>query len=72
MKFLAFLRGVLLGAALGGLAGLLLAPKPGDELQSELRQRYDEVMAEGRRAAAQRRAELEKQLAAAKRAPLSA
>jgi gas vesicle protein len=72
MKFLAFLRGVLLGAALGALVGLLLAPRPGVELQAELRQRYDEVMAEGRRAAAQRRAELERQLADAKRVPLSA
>jgi gas vesicle protein len=54
---------------LGAVAGLLLAPQPGDELQSLIRERYDEVMEEGRRAAAERRAELEAQFADAKRAP---
>jgi gas vesicle protein len=54
---------------MGGVAGLLLAPQSGDELQVKLRQRYDEVMEEGRRAAAERRAELEAQFAEAKQAP---
>jgi gas vesicle protein len=67
MKFLAFVDGLVFGALLGAVAGLLLAPQPGDELQSKIRERYDEVMNEGRRAAAERRAELEAQFAEAKR-----
>jgi gas vesicle protein len=68
MKFLAFLEGLVCGALVGAITGLLLAPQPGDEFQSKVRERYDEVMDEGRRAAAERRAELEAQFAEAKRA----
>ena len=67
MKFLAFVDGLVFGALLGAVVGLLLAPQPGDELQAEIRERYNEVMDEGRRAAAERRAELEAQFADAKR-----
>jgi YtxH-like protein len=69
MKFLTFLEGLVCGALVGAITGLLLAPQPGDEFQSKVRERYDEVMDEGRRAAAERRAELEAQFAEAKRAP---
>ena len=68
MRFLMFVRGLFFGAMAGAAAALLLAPEPGPELQAKIRQRYDEVMEEGRRAAAERRAELEAQFAEVKRA----
>ncbi len=69
VKFIAFLRGLFWGGVVGTIAGLLLAPESGDVLQARIRARYNEVLEEGRRAAAERRAELEAQFAEAKRAP---
>ncbi len=69
MRILAFIRGLAVGGLVGTIAGLLLAPESGQALQARIRERYDEVMEEGRRAAAERRAELEAQFADAKRAP---
>lgn len=64
-----FFRGLLLGAVVGGAVALMLAPRPGSETQNIIRSRIDEVIEEGRRAAAERRAELEAQFAEAKRVP---
>ena len=61
-----FLGGLLLGAAIGGVVGLLLAPQSGGELQQRMRERANVVIEEGRRAAAERRAELEAQFAQSK------
>ena len=62
-----FLGGFLLGAAIAGAVGLLLAPQSGADLQQELpRARELMVIEEGRRAAADRRAELEAQFAQSK------
>ena len=61
-----FLGGFLLGAAIGGTIGLLLAPQSGADLQRSLRERANLVIEEGRRAAADRRAELEAQFAQSK------
>jgi gas vesicle protein len=66
-KTLDFLGGLLLGALVGGTVAMLLAPRSGAETQAALRARIDEVVDEGRRAAAERRAELEAQFAEAKR-----
>lgn len=63
-KAINFLAGFLVGASIGAAAGLLLAPYGGDELQEHIRHRVDELMEEGRKAAAARQAELEKQLEA--------
>ena len=41
-----FLRGLLIGSALGALAGLLFAPKSGKELRSELKRKGEEVLDE--------------------------
>ena len=61
-KILAFVAGAMCGAIVGAVAALMLAPASGDEMRSETRKRFDEIMDEGRRAAAERRAELELQL----------
>ena len=61
-----FLGGFLLGAAIGGVVGLLLAPQSGSELQQQFRERAELVIEEGQRAAADRRAELEAQFAQSK------
>ncbi len=66
-KVVFFLTGVLAGAVLGAVAALLLAPYAGPELQERVRTRVQELVEEGRRAAAARRAELETQLEAFKR-----
>ncbi len=63
---LSFLGGFVLGALVGAVAAALLAPQPGSELQMVLRQRLEQVAEEGRRAAAERRAELEAQFAHAR------
>jgi gas vesicle protein len=61
-----FLGGFLVGAAIGGVVGLLLAPQSGSDLQQKMRERAQVVFEEGRRAAADRRAELEAQFAQSK------
>jgi gas vesicle protein len=66
-KTLGFFGGLVLGALVGGAVAMLLAPRSGAETQAALRARVDEVIDEGRRAAAERRAELEAQFAEAKR-----
>lgn len=72
MKASEFLAGLLTGAVVGGVMGLVAAPQSGEELQSKLRARAELVMEEGRRAAAERRAELEAQFAESKQASLHA
>lgn len=37
----------LIGGAIGALAGLLLAPKPGHELRSDIRRKAQELSEEG-------------------------
>lgn len=61
-KVISFLAGLLAGAIVGVAAAMLLAPYSGSELQGRIRARIQELIEEGRRAAAARRAELESQL----------
>lgn len=61
-----FLAGFFVGGLVGAAAGLLMAPESGTELQERIRARVDELMEEGEKAAAARRAELENQLEAFK------
>jgi len=63
-KVLNFLAGFFVGGLSGAVAGLLLAPYRGTELQEQIRRRVDELMEEGRKAAEARQAELERQLEA--------
>ena len=63
-RALAFVGGVLSGGAIGTAVALLFSPKSGDAMRQGLRGRYEGVLQAGREAAAQRRVELEAQLAA--------
>lgn len=58
-----FLLGFIIGLVFGAAFVLLTTPKSGKDLQQMARERMDSVMAEGRQAAAARRAELENRLA---------
>jgi gas vesicle protein len=58
--------GLVLGAAAGAAVGILLAPKSGTDLQSDLRAYVENVKAAGRDAEAQRRQELQTKFAQAK------
>ena len=66
-SFWNFVSGFVLGAAVCAAAALILAPESGDELRREIRGEIDDILSEGRRAANQRRAELEDQLAQLRR-----
>ncbi len=61
--YMRFLAGFLIGMVLGAVAVLLTTPQSGSDLQQNFRARIDEIMSEGRLAAANRRAELEARLA---------
>jgi gas vesicle protein len=66
-KLVGFIAGAMCGAIVGAVAALLLAPASGTELRRNVRARVDEMLSEGRQAAADRRTDLESQLAALKR-----
>ncbi len=57
-----FVSGLVVGAAVGAVVALIVAPDSGDGLRREIKREIDDIFSEGRRAAAQRRAELEEQL----------
>jgi len=59
-----FLLGFSMGSLVAATAVLLLTPSSGDELRSQLQERIQAIQQEMQTAAAQRRAELEEQLAA--------
>ncbi len=61
-----FLFGAIIGGVLGAALAILLAPYSGEELRTEINLRADRVRSEVAQAAAERRAELERQLAALK------
>jgi len=61
MRTMNFFAGFLSGAALGAVAILLTTPQSGTDLQADVKSRFDSIIDEGRRAAADRRAELEDQ-----------
>ena len=66
-RMASFLTGLFAGALVAGVAVLLLTPASGTEIRERLSARLDELIEEGKRAAAARRAELQAQLEAFKR-----
>ncbi len=62
-----FLSGLILGGLVGATLAILLAPESGEELRGEIRERVESIQAEVNRAANERRAELEKELAGLRR-----
>jgi gas vesicle protein len=64
-----FFEGFLLGALIGAAVTLLVAPQSGEATQNAIRQRVKLVIDEGKRAAAERRAELEAEFAQARQTP---
>jgi len=62
-RFINFFIGATIGGFLGALFALMLAPSSVEEIRLEMRERVARLQNELRQAAAQRRAELEEQLA---------
>jgi len=70
-KLFGFLVGIGLGMASGYVAGLLLTPASGEDLQTQVRNRINLALEEGKKAASARESELLAQFSAAKRTPLA-
>jgi gas vesicle protein len=62
-RIFSFLFGLVFGAVVGASIAILLAPYSGQDLQKELRSRAQTIRDDVQRAASERRAELEAQLA---------
>ncbi len=62
-KTLSFIYGLLMGGLVGSAMGLLLAPSSGTALRNTMKERANNMQSQVKTAAADRRAELEKQLA---------
>jgi gas vesicle protein len=62
-RAISFIAGLLTGAIVGSIAAILLTPVSGETLQTQIRTRAQNIQREVSNAAAERRAELEKQLA---------
>ena len=62
-KFLSLVGGAILGGLVSAATVLLLTPKSGDAVRSDIRREVEMILDEGRRASEMRRAELEAQLA---------
>jgi gas vesicle protein len=61
-----FALGLLFGGLVGATVALLFAPQRGEETMQTIRERIQAIADEARRAAAERRAELEAQFMAAR------
>jgi len=68
-RAISFISGLLTGAIVGGVLAILLTPTSGENLKTQIRNRAQNIQLEVSKAAAERRAELEKQLAALRAAP---
>jgi gas vesicle protein len=58
-----FLLGAVIGGFIGATVAILMAPSSGVELRTDIRMRTNQIRSEVSQAAADRRAELESQLA---------
>ncbi len=66
-KLLMFLGGVIAGSIIGGAATLLMTPQSGESLRGQARQRYQEALEAGRKAADERKHQLIDEYEAMKR-----
>jgi gas vesicle protein len=62
-SFTRFLSGFILGGLVGAAAAILLAPYSGENLRGQMKSEAEHIQIEVKQAAADRRAELENQLA---------
>lgn len=60
-KFFSFVAGAICGAAVGAVVTLLTTPASGQELKGEAKRRWEEAIAEGRRAQEATRMRLERE-----------
>jgi gas vesicle protein len=63
-KVFSFLIGAMMGALVGGTVAILLAPSSGEELREQIGERTIQLTDDIKSVAAERRAELERELAA--------
>lgn len=63
-RILSFMMGAIIGGFIGATVGIFLAPASGEEMRSSIASRAEKIRTDVSEAAAQRRAELENQLAA--------
>ena len=61
-RLLNFVSGLIMGATVGATLMILLTPVPGAEVQSKIRSRVEDLRMEVRKAAEERRREMEEQL----------
>lgn len=61
-KFLSLLVGMSIGGVIGALLAAFFSPITADELRASLQSHYQRALAAGRKASAERRAELEEEL----------
>lgn len=62
-RLLNFLSGIVVGGLVGATLALLFTPSSGEQLRLQLQERVNQVREDVKQAAAERRAELESQLA---------
>jgi gas vesicle protein len=62
-RFMAFLMGAMMGGLVGATVAILLAPYSGEDLRMQMVDRTERLREDIRKAAMDRRAELEEQLA---------
>lgn len=62
MRAVKFLLGMIIGAMLGAVAVLLIAPQSGEETQRMITEKFEGIISEGKKAYEERRIELEQQI----------
>ncbi len=61
-KLFSFMGGMIVGAIVGAATVLVSTPRSGESIRADIRREVENILEEGRRASAARRAELESQL----------